>query len=412
MKLENLRKETRADRARIIATLTWENCDRKCQDVYFETTAECQDDLFLNPNSFLLASALPAMRYGEKRIAIDAPICPEIRDGLFSAMKCLINWHGGDRQVIPIEAPIQSEVLFPQKPPRAGAFFSGGIDALAMLQDNRLNFSAEHPRYIKDGILVYGILEGENESDPSFQNVINAVSAIADDADINLIQVSTNAYAHFRDLDPNFSFWRLEYLGSFLAAIAHAFAPRLTIASIASTYDYASLAPWGSHPLLDHLYSNFGLQIRHENAALSRLDKIKLVGEWEVALKNLRVCNEKSSYRQGNYNCGKCYKCLKTKTALLALGLLDRVDTFVEKDVSPELLVENCYLSDAYGENCYLELIQPLSQLGRDDLVDGIIQISRRYHEQDFPGQIKRLDRHLFGGNLLNVGKKIKTSFR
>ncbi|HEY9771587.1 MAG TPA: hypothetical protein V6C71_24350 [Coleofasciculaceae cyanobacterium] len=412
MKIENFRKEIVADRARITARLIWENCDRKCQDVYFETTAKFQDDLFPNPNSFLLASALPAMRYGEERIAIDAPICPEIKDGLYSAMKCLINWHGGDRKVIPIEAAIQSTVLFPKNQPRAGAFFSGGIDALAMLQDNRLNFSAEHPRHIKDGILVYGILQGENESDPNFKNVINAVSAIADDAGINLIQVSTNAYAHFRDLDPNFSFWRLEYLGSFLAAIAHAFAPRLTIASIASTYDYASLEPWGSHPLLDGLYSNFGLQIRHENAALSRLEKIKLIAKWDVALKNLRVCNEKSSYSQGNYNCGKCYKCLKTKTALLALGLLDRVDTFVEKDVSYELLVENCYLSDAYGENCYLELIQPLSQLGRDDLVDGIIKISRRYHEQDFSGQIKRLDRHLFGGNLLNIGKKIKTSFK
>ena len=416
MKIENLRKEVVAEKVRITAEVTWENRpkglasrrDRPSQEVYFETNAELEPDLYLNPNSFLLACALPAMRYGEKRIAIDAPICPEVKDGLISAMRCLINWHGGERSVIEIEAPIQPQV-FPDIQQRAGAFFSGGIDALAMLRDNHLNFSDDHPRYIKDGILVYGILQGEDESDPNFQNVVDAVSAIAFDAGINLIQVSTNAYAHFRDLDPDFSFWRLEYLGSFLAAVAHAFVPRLTIASIASTYDYACLEPWGSHPLLDPLYSSVGLQIRHENAALSRLEKTKLIGEWDVALKHLRVCNEKTSYSKGNYNCGKCYKCLKTMTALLALGILDRAETFVEKDVSKELLVNNCYLSDSYGEKCYLELIEPLSQLGRQDLIDGIRQISKRYHERDFKGRIRKLDRNLLGGNLLNDGQKIKS---
>ena len=130
MKVVNLRKESNADRVRIIATVIWENRDRPSQDVYFETTAEFGDALFLNPNSFLLACTLTAMRFEEKRIAIDAPISPEIKDGLINSMKCLINWQLKERQVIKIEAPIE-KVLFADKPPRAGALFSGGIDALA-----------------------------------------------------------------------------------------------------------------------------------------------------------------------------------------------------------------------------------------------------------------------------------------
>ncbi len=408
MKIENFRKETNSERARVSATVIWENCDRLDREVYFETTAEFADDLYINPNSWLLACTLAAMRYGEKRITLDAPISPEIKDGLINSMRCLIDWHGGNRQVIPIEAPIQTEILFPNKPPRAGALFSGGIDALAMVRDNHLNFSPDHPRHIKDGILVYGVLQGENEYDPTFQNVIDAVLAMAEDAGLQLIQVYTNAYAHFRDLDPDFSFWRFEYHGSFLAAIAHAFIPRLSVASIASTYDYPNLEPWGSHPLLDPLYSSSSLQVRHENAALSRLEKTKLVGEWDVALKHLRVCNEKESYSKGNYNCGKCEKCVRTMTAFLALGLLDQISTFVEKDVSKEKLLNVCYLSDSYEENCYRELIEPLKKMGRHDLVDGIEQIIRRYHEQDLKGIVKRLDRALFNGNLLNMGKKLK----
>ena len=106
------------------------------------------------------------MRYGESRIAIDAPISAEIKDGLVNAMKCLINWHGNGRKVIEIEAPTETEVLFPDKPSRAAGFFSGGIDALAMVRDNHLNFPHDHLRHIKDGVLVYGILEGENADDP------------------------------------------------------------------------------------------------------------------------------------------------------------------------------------------------------------------------------------------------------
>ncbi|MEM8832596.1 MAG: hypothetical protein AAGE96_25145 [Cyanobacteria bacterium P01_G01_bin.19] len=408
MKIENFSKTVNADKARVSATIIWENCDRPNQEVFFETTAKFADDLVINPNAWLLSCTLAAMRYGEARIAIDAPISPEIKDGLINSMKCLIDWHGGGRNVIPIEAPLEKEVLYLDKPKRAGALFSGGIDALAMVRDNHLNFPTDHPRYIKDGILVYGVLEGEEEYDSSFQNVVNAVTTMAHDAGIELIQFHTNAYAHFRDLDTDFSFWRFEYHGSFLAAIAHAFAPRFNYASIASTYDFPNLEPWGSHPLLDPLYSTTNLTIRHENAALSRLEKTKLVGEWDVALKHLRVCNEKASYKEGNYNCGKCEKCVRTMTAFLALGLLEQISTFKEHDVSKEQLVDVCYLSDSYEENCYRELIEPLTAIGRHDLVEGIEQIIRRYHEQDLKGLVKRLDRILFDGNLLSLGKRLK----
>ncbi|GAB4540284.1 MAG: hypothetical protein Tsb0014_31410 [Pleurocapsa sp.] len=410
MKIENLRKESKDNYSRIVATVTWENCDRAPQEIYFETTALYSQDLYCNPNSFLLACTLPAMRYGEKRIKIDAPICPELKDGLINAMKCLIHWHGGDRKVIKIDAPVKHQELFTHKKPRAGCLFSGGIDALAMVRDNHLNFDINHPRRIQDGILVYGVLQGENQYDPSFQNVVDAASLMANDAGINLIQVNTNAYAHFRDLDPDFSFWRFEYLGSFLAAIAHIFAPRLRVASIASTYDLAHLEPWGSHPLLDPLYSNNNLQIRHENVALSRLEKTKLVAEWDVTIEQLRVCNEKISYSQGNYNCGQCEKCVRTMTALLSLGLLEKTATFRDKDVSQELLINTCYLSDTYEVNCYRELIEPLQQMGRNDLVEGIKYIIKRYYEQDLKGTIKRLDRALFNGVLFDLGKKILSS--
>ena len=196
MKIVNFRSKKSQNLVRVSATVIWEKLNRPPQELYFETTSKYGEDLFCNPNSFLLACALPAMRYGEPRIAIEAPICPELKEGLITAMNVLISWHGGDRKVIPIEAELQSQPLFPGKSPRAGGFFSGGIDALSMVRNNHLQFPKDHARQIKDGILVYGVIQGEDEFDPTFQNVIDAVSLMADDADINLIIV-TLAIAYF-----------------------------------------------------------------------------------------------------------------------------------------------------------------------------------------------------------------------
>ena len=410
MRIENIRKETLAERVRIAGTVIWENRDRPSQDIYYEIPVEFGEDLVCNPHTFLTVCTLPAMRYGESRIALDAPICPELRDGLMFVMNCLVNWYGGERRVIPIEAPLQTQPSPPAQPPRAGCFFSGGIDALTTLCTNRLNFPLEHPLAIKDGILVYGILQGEDDQDPSFQNVINAVTLMAKDAGINLITVYTNAYAHIRDLDADFRFWRYEFHGSCLASVAHALASRFNTVSIGSTYDLAHLVPWGSHPMTDPHFSSSDLRIRHEDAALSRLEKTQIVAEWDVALKHLRVCNEKDSYREGNYNCGKCEKCVRTMTTLLTLNALEKTDTFKEKDVSAERIINSAYLGSSYQEACYRDLIAPLAQMGRYDLVQAIQKVIVRYHERDLKGIIKRLNRILFKGSLFNLGKKIKAA--
>ncbi len=284
---------------------------------------------------------------------------------------------------------------------------SGGVDSLAALRNNRLNFPQEHPSSIKDGLLVYGLLKGEDEFNPAFKRVIGAVSEIAQDADMTLIPVNTNVYTHLRDLDRDFRFWRYEYQGAALAAIAHAFSHRLTTVSIASTYDLANLDVWGSHPLLDSNFSSSSLQVKHENLVLSRLAKIKLIADWDVALKNLRVCNKSQIYKHNRLNCGQCEKCVRTMTALIALNLLQQTDTFSASDITESQLVKGAKISDPYEASCYRELILPLSARGRNDLVRGIQTAIARYQEKDIKGIIKKIDRNLLKGF---IKKKISTT--
>ena len=398
MKIENLRIEQHGSSVRSIATLIWENRDRSAQDIYFETTEEFASDLSCNPHAFLIAGIIPAMRYGEARIAIDEAICPQLREGLITNMNWLSHWYGEGRQPIPIKAPVQSKLTARGTPDRAGLLFSGGVDSLAALRNNRLHFPKEHPKSIKDGLLAYGLLKGEDEFNPAFKRVIGAVSEIARDADMTLIPINTNIYTHLRDLDLDFSFWRYEYQGAALSSIGHAFSNRLSTVSIAATYDLANLDVWGSHPLLDANFSDSNVQIQHENLALSRLAKTKLIADWDVALKNLRVCNKSQIYEHNRLNCGKCEKCVRTITALLALNLLHKTDTFSTLDITESHLVKSARISDPYEASCYRELILPLSARGRYDLVRGIQKAIARYQEKDIKGIIKRIDRSLLKG--------------
>ena len=288
MRVENLRSEKTEKRARIAATVTWENCDRPTHDVYFETDEAFAAGLTCNPNAFLVGCAIPAMHYGEERVSIDAEICPELRDGLTTAMSWLRHWYyDPDRALVRIEARTSSGFPTPRTPERAGFFFSGGIDSFATLRANRLGFPLEHPWSIRDGLIAYGL---EMDKPEEFERAMDWLSGIPQETGITLIPVYTNLYLNYRpeDAEDHFRFWTYEFQGAVLAAIAHTFARRLTVVSIAGTFDLSSLEPWGSHPLLDPNYSSSDLRVRHDGIALSRLEKTRLAAGWDVTLQHLK----------------------------------------------------------------------------------------------------------------------------
>jgi hypothetical protein len=112
------------------------------------------------------------------------------------------------------------------------------------------------------------------------------------------------------------------YCGAALAAVAYALAPNHGKVYIASSYPYADLHPWGSHPLLDPRWSTETVQIVHDGGE-TRMDKLRVIIQYPEALSRLRVCWESL----GNYNCGLCEKCVRTMLALRALGV-DRCTAF------------------------------------------------------------------------------------
>jgi len=405
MKIENLRTENHNDRARVAASVIWEDCDRPAYDLYFETDNEYADSLTCDPHAFLVGCAIPAMHHGEKRVFIDAEICPELRCGLTTALTWLRHWfYEPGRQLVRIEAGVRSGISEERHPRRAGFFFSGGIDSFATLRANRLQFPLEHPGSIRNGILIFGLEQGDPDM---FEHLRGSLSGIADEVGITLIPVYTNVYLNFQQEDAaqKFKFWANEFQAAALSSVAHALSRRLAIAYIPASdsipndafLNRKQVSPYGTHPVLDPNYSSAELKIRHDGITLSRLEKTLLVAESEPALQNLRVCNKYRQFKPGALNCGLCEKCLRTMLALKIAGVLQRTRAFPVQDIHAALRLQK-----QLNPYFYLEMLPYLRQMGLDDIVRSVEKKIARFRRQKLLNSLR--DKIGFLGAATSVG--------
>jgi hypothetical protein len=417
MKIEHLRSEIVGTRPRVAATVRWEDCGRPAHELYFETTEEFASGLSCNPHAFLTGCILPAMYHGEERVFIDEEICPDLRNNLITAMTLIRHWYyGPDRSLVRIETKTKSSLPIPRTAERAGFFFSGGVDCLGTLRFNRLNYPLKHPLSIKDGLFIYGQnIESDNRPE-TFQQAVIDLSEVSRDAGITLIPVYTN----IRQLDEDKKLFDINH-GAILGAVAHVFAKRLTDVSISasdsipglSLVNHYNFKPHGSHPLLDPNYSSSDLRVRHADVTLSRLDKTRLIADWEVALQNIRVCGPNWP---GN-NCGRCEKCIRTMLALLAAGVLNRTRAFPGNDVTEKLVSAIKIKKPVYGytvDDDYLELLAPLAERGRHDLVHAIEQLLKRSHsrKKSLKTRMKQLDSKYLNSNLVKLKRTLISNLK
>jgi len=401
MRIERIRLDHRSGNPRISANVVWEDCDRSVQELYFQTGEEFAQALTPSPAAFLAAAVLPAMDAGEKRIFVEGEICPEFHSGLVKVMSAIRYWSRTERDLVRIEGGKKRSVTTP-RPERAGLFLTGGVDSLAALRVNRLSFPLEHPGSVKDAILIFGL---EVDQPAAFQHVLNSLSIVAQDAGVKLIPVETN----IRYLNDDWVFWYWQFMGAALCAVAHVFARRLSVVSIASDYDLPNLRPHGSHPLIEPNFSSYDVRISYEGITLSRLAKTRLLADWDVALQNLRVCNKSEYYRSDRLNCGECEKCVRTMLALLVVGALKRACTFPQTDVSEELLSQTRLSDKVYP--FYQELILPLQEIGRADLARCIERKLSPYRvEVGWKKRLAGFDRKYLNGNLIRLKRTLLSS--
>lgn len=368
MRIRNLHVNETGEGRKAAATVVWEDTDRPEKEIFIETPQNYAADLRADPHAFLVGCLIPALHFGERRIAVEGEICPGLMDGLTSVMALMRIWSEGKMAPLVIEPGKISEKTGSGKKNRAGMLYSGGIDSIATLRANMLRYPKNHPGAVKDCFFIHGFDIGgvvaRGMKYYVFERALAAMENVTTAAGVNTIPVYTN----IRHLCDDRDLWLNRFFGAVLAAVAHAFSSRVDLFYIASSYDLENLAPCGSHPLLDPWYSSFNMSVMHKDAHLKRIDKLRMVADWEPGFQNFRVCLANVEDR---LNCGKCEKCVRTMTGLAAIGALHKTTAFVENDVTPEMF-ENFKINIRHREPFYMELLPLLEERGRMDLVHTI----------------------------------------
>ena len=274
--------------------------------------ADLADD---RADATLAAALLPAMRTGED-LAIDGPVSGRLLAGARTIQDVFWTW---DRTLRPTHpwyrrVAVQAEpaVASARRDGRgAAAFFTGGVDSF--------HTAIVHRHELDALVFVHGF-DVPLGASPLRAEVGRRVRKAADGLGLDLVEVETD----LRDLGDRSGVPWPDHHGAALATVALLLAPSFARVLVPATHTYGHLEGLGSHPLTDPLWSTDEVEVVHDGADATRVDKLRALVDHEAARTHLRVCWEN---RGGAYNCGRCEKCIRTGVAIRVAGVEGRFPT-------------------------------------------------------------------------------------
>ncbi|WP_199930490.1 hypothetical protein [Sedimenticola thiotaurini] len=384
----------------ISVDLQWENHDQKNDTVIFNIPADyVADEISIN-TALAIALSLPALHKGENRLKLPVPIDPATLNGILYVLAQQSGWFGYNHKEFTIEADTHNLAVTKKRAPRAGSFFSGGVDSFWTLKRNHTTLPLEHPLRIRDIIFVFGFDIGWKENQPGNTNLYDDTTELFKDFclnnNLNVINIRTNIRHIFDDSN----FWAARWHGMVLSSISYLLSNKLTDIFIPATNDLWHPDAWGTSPLIEPYLSNQDIHLYHDGADHTRLDKVKFIARWPDELKPLRICTKTDDIPDGFLNCGKCEKCLRTKLELIASGIdPDTIGSFSVPGIDLERL-HKISPSTLYLASEYEELLDPLNALNRTDLTIPIESIIEKWtkwsdwkNEKTTTGLLKQLIR-------------------
>ncbi|WP_243608927.1 hypothetical protein [Rhodococcus sp. ARC_M5] len=265
-------------------------------------TTESNYELDHSATSWLPPLLVAGMRK-KWNVEFDSPVDSTALRGAPEAQKVFLDWYPKRFHAISVSADASDGVLSARG---VGCFFSGGVDSFysAITQSQRITHL----------IFVHGFdiaIDDEDLADRALAGARDAAAELGKP----LIEVRTtlrSAFGNRLPLD-----WGYDFHGAALAHVGLALSQHLSTVLIPSSNSRWELLPWGSHPDLDPLWSSSSVTFDHHELDVNRLGKIRRIGRNETAMKHLRVCWEN---RDGRFNCGVCFKCIRTKIGLAVAG--------------------------------------------------------------------------------------------
>ena len=311
-----------SSRIRHSVTVTYDDGKVQPEEWWFECAESTANNLTVTGNPWL-AALLPLAAHLGGPLRIADAVDPLLLDGAFEALRL---WNAWDRasHIVPIEVETYSRETHPSGK-RIGSLFSGGVDSFFALLDNDNRPGIRPP--VDELITVWG-LDVPLERPDQIAIVQAKLDRIANQLGKSRVEVWTNVRStRLAMLD-----WGRYSHGCALFAAGHFLEDRYWRLLVPSSYSIRHMNPWGSHIVVDPLFSSSRMRLKYASGHFARMEKVGFIKDFPIALENVRSC-----WRHGQgTNCSKCEKCLRTMLAFAGHGALDKCTAFDARQFSLE----------------------------------------------------------------------------
>ena len=364
MELISVRKEDGAEGCvRVIGTVAYDDRPGSTDEYWFEFPSDVARSISDSGNAWLTCLVPLAASIGEP-LRLPLPVDPLLVRNVRELVAIWQSWYPS-LSAVSVVAPSESPAVAAAGR-RTGAFFSGGVDSFFTLLHNEQPEAGSFP--VDDLIAIHGF-DLLLESEAAFERHRRRLERIAAETRKVLVPVRINSReTRLRDV-PMGGLWHV----CALASVGLLLESRYERLLVPGSDDYTILNPWGSHPLTDPLLSTSRTAVLHDGAAYTRWDKLEFLGDFDLALRELRVCSRKTS----DGNCGECEKCYRNMIILDILGLLDRSVTFPSRRIEIDK-VSRILILPGWHPMFYGNLRRFAAARGRVDIAKAIDRSIRR----------------------------------
>ncbi|NNF03163.1 MAG: hypothetical protein HKN17_01750 [Rhodothermales bacterium] len=316
-------------------------------------------ELVARPEAAVAAFLLLAMSHGED-IEVDQPLDPRFVMNLESILDTYACWSPLMKRIrVRSDVSDARPVRTNHREQVTATFCSGGVDSAYTL--------VKQMDRIDRLVFIHGF-DVPLANETGRRRASDGLHRLAAACGKELIEVETNLrdVIRLKRPTPRLGAWEFSH-GSALAAIAHVISGTIDRIYVPATISYPRLNSWGSHPVLDPLWSSHDIDLIHDGCEAPRFEKCTLVAQHPEIVENIRVCWKAD---MGEYNCGECEKCVRTMVAFAALGALDGNGPFATA-LTPRLLRSTDLRRRGYEK--YYWLAYPDLRRRRPDLARGLL---------------------------------------
>lgn len=181
--------------------------------------------------------------------------------------------------------------------------FSGGVDSTHALLTIGI-------REQTGTVLTVHGMDYRFDDDDRFTALVNKTQPLLDHLNYRRIAVKTNISKYAGPLDSAHGF--------LLAGVLFLFSQQFKRGVIASDFTWVQdmmVAPWGTNHVSNKFFAGHDFFMETVSSEFTRARKISSILASEAALESITFCK---NYQSRPHNCGKCSKCIRTKTMFIA----------------------------------------------------------------------------------------------